>query len=68
MSQKKKKKQRKLEKSLTDVVKNRTLNIALEICEKQNLDFDSLSTLEQIRIVSVAKNQAEKDINFLMQH
>lgn len=68
MSQKKKKKQRKLEKSLTNVVKNRTLNIALEICEKQNLDFDSLSTLEQIKIVSLAKNQAEKDINFLMQH
>lgn len=68
MSQKIKKKQRKLEKALTGVVKARTLNIAMQICKDRNLDFDNLDTLEKIKVVNSAKIQAEKDINLLMQH
>lgn len=67
MSQKKNKEKRKLETLLTNVVKNRTLDIALQRCKDKNIDFDDLELLEKIRLVNSAKIEAERDVNYVMQ-
>lgn len=68
MSQKKNKEKRKLETVLTNAVKGRTLDIALQKCKNNNINFDDLEPLEKIKLVNSAKAEAERDINFVMQY
>lgn len=67
MSQKKNKEKRKLETILTNAVKSRTLDIALQKCKDNNINFDDLEPLEKIKLVNSAKVEAERDINYVMQ-
>ena len=67
MSQKKAKKDRKIRKGLTELLKAQTYNVVSDYMKKTGKDFDTLDPLERIRIVSAAKNIATQDVNVLLQ-
>lgn len=68
MSQKNAKKKRKLQESVTEVLKVRTYKIALDLCKDLGKDFKDLDGLERLRICETAKRLAIRDLNAVIDH
>lgn len=68
MSDKKIKTKRRFQKALTSMLENRTLTIAMQYCQSLKKNFDDMSAIEKLQVVTLAKQQAEKDLNFALQH
>lgn len=62
MSQKKAREKRKLNKAIQQTLKARTYQILSETLKAEHLDFDKLDPIKKLALATLAKKQAEKDL------